>query len=254
MLAIKRHNEILKRLKVSGNVRTNELAPIFKCTEETIRRDLDKLAEQGLLIRSHGGAISLDERNTDLDHHMRQQRNAKEKMAIAKKAAKFICPGETILLDESTTALAMTSYLPRDMPLKVITASLLVAQRVSSHDNHQLILLGGSLDKVSMSFHGPLTDLMVSRLRIDRTFFSAKGIDPLQGASEPNEDRARMKQFILQYSGWNCALLDSTKIGIKADYFFITPDNIDVFVTDKQADAERLAEFQGLPLEIITAK
>ncbi len=253
MLAIKRHNEILKRLKTTGNVRTNELAPIFNCTEETIRRDLDKLAEQGALIRSHGGAISLDERNTDLDHHMREQRNATEKRAIAKQAAKFICPGETIMIDESSTAMAIVSFLPREMPLKVITSSLLVAQRIATHENHQLILLGGSLEKVSMSFHGPLTDLMVSRLRIDRAFFSAKGIDPLQGASEPSEDRARTKQFILQYSAWNCAMLDSTKIGIKADHFFITPHDIDVFVTDKQADPERLAEFKALSLEIITA-
>ncbi len=157
------------------------------------------------------------------------------------------------MLDESSTALAMTSFLPREMQLKVVTSSLLVAQRIATHENHQLILLGGSLEKLSMSFQGPLTDLMVSRLRIDRFFFSAKGIDALQGASEPSEDRARTKQLILQYSGWNCALLDSTKIGIKADYFFITPRDIDAFVTDQHAAAARLAEFDNLSLEIITA-
>jgi len=244
MLAVKRHNEILNLLKVSGNVRTNELPPILECSEETIRRDLDKLAQQGLLVRSHGGAISLDERNTDLDHHMRELRHIDEKNAIAKKAATFINQDETIMLDESSSALAMTRFLPRDMPLKVVTSSLLVAQKIATHENHQLIQLGGTLDKVSMSFHGLLTDLMVSRLRIDRFFFSAKGIDAEQGASEPSEERARMKQQILQYSKWNCALLDNTKIGVKADYYFITPREIDVFITDNMSKPDQLKEFK----------
>lgn len=253
MLAAQRHSEILNQLKVSGNVRTNELAPVLGCTEETIRRDLDKLAKQGLLVRAHGGAISLDERNTDLDHHMREQRNTREKNAIAKRAALFVKPGEMIMLDESSTTLAMTNFLPPEMPLKVVTSSLLVAERIAAHENHQLIQLGGSLDKVSMSFQGILTELMVSRLRIDRFFFSAKGIDPEQGASEPTEERARMKHHILQYSKWNCALLDHTKMGIKADYFFITPRDINTFITDKKATSEMLASFKDAGIETFIA-
>jgi len=253
MLAVKRHNEILNLLKVSGNVRTKELSDKLECTEETIRRDLDKLSQQALLVRTHGGAISVDERNTDLEHHMREQRNIDEKQAIARKAASFIQQGETIMLDESSTALAMTTFLPRDMPLKVVTSSLLVAQKIATHENHQLIQLGGILDKVSMSFQGILTELMISRLRIDRFFFSAKGIDVEQGASEPSEDRARMKQHIIQFSKWNCALLDSSKIGIKADYYFITPREIDVFITDEKVQAEKLEEFSQTSMETITA-
>lgn len=249
MLAAQRHNEILNLIKVTGNVRTNELSPVLGCTEETIRRDLDKLAKQGLLVRTHGGAISQDERNTDLDHHMREQRNIKEKNSIARKAADFLNPNETIMLDESSTALAMANFLPHDMPLKVVTSSLLVAQKIATHENHQLIQLGGTLDKVSMSFQGILTELMISRLRIDRFFFSAKGIDPDQGASEPSEDRARMKQHILSYSKWNCALLDHTKIGIKADYFFVAPRDIDVFITDKKAKPEMMHQFKDAGIE-----
>lgn len=240
-------------LKISGNVRTNELAAVLDCTEETVRRDLDKLSKQELLVRTHGGAISLDERNTDLDHHMREQRNAKEKKDIAKKAASFIRKGETIMLDESSTALAMTSFLPRNLPLKVVTPSLLIAQKIATHENHQLIQLGGTLDKVSMSFNGILTELMVSRLRIDRFFFSAKGIDAEQGASEPTEERARMKQHIIQYSKWNCALLDSTKIGIRADFYFITPREIDAFITDKKTQSQQLKAFEDAGIETLTA-
>jgi DeoR/GlpR family transcriptional regulator of sugar metabolism len=127
----------------------------------------------------------------------------------------------------------MVEFLPEDLPLRVITPSLLVARRVATHRNHQLVQLGGVFDPVSVSFGGLLTELTASRLKIDRFFFSCTGIDATHGATEPSEDRARTKQRIIELSTWNCALADHSKIGTKADYVFAAPAEIDLLVTDR---------------------
>lgn len=236
MLAAERQNSILKLVNTEGSVRTRELARTLACAEETIRRDLDKLAESGLLARSHGGASAVDARGRDLEHELRRERFVEEKRAIGREAATLVRPHESILLDESSTALAMVEFLPEEMPLRVITPSLLVARRVATHRNHELIQLGGVFDPVSVSFGGLLAELAISRLKIDRFFFSCTGIDAVHGATEPSEDRARTKQRIIELSGWNCALADHSKIGAMADYVFAVPGEINCLVTDRPID------------------
>ncbi len=173
-----------------------------------------------------------------------------EKRVIGRQAAQLVEPHESILLDESSTALAMVEFLPENVPLRVITPSLLVARRVASHRNHELVQLGGIFDPVSVSFGGLLAELAVSRLKIDRFFFSCTGIDAVHGATEPSEDRARTKQRIIELSGWNCALADHSKIGAMADYVFAVPGEIDFLVTDRPVEADAAAALVAVGIEL----
>lgn len=250
MLAAERQNEILKHIRLAGIARTNELADALSCAEETVRRDLDKLAENGLIARTHGGASSLDERSEDLQHHKREERFVDEKKAIGVLAAQFVQAHETLLLDESSTALAAVDCLPKEVPLTIVTSSLLVAQRVATNENHTLIQLGGTFDPVSLSFTGCLTELALSRLNIDRFFFSCKGIDALQGASEPTPDRVSLKQLAIKYSRWNCALADLSKVGIHGKYYFAPLSDIDLLITNRPPQPKTSKLFQTADLEI----
>ena len=250
MLAADRQNKILKLVRTEGSVRTRELALALACAEETVRRDLDKLAETGLLARSHGGATAVDARGRDLEHELRRELFVAEKRVIGQQAAQLVEPHESILLDESSTALAMVDLLPEEMPLRVITPSLLVARRVATHRNHELVQLGGVFDPVSVSFGGLLAELAVSRLKIDRFFFSCTGIDAVHGATEPSEDRARTKQRIIEFSVWNCALADHSKIGVTADYVFAVPGEIDSLVTDRAPEPDTAAALVAAGIEV----
>ena len=105
MLPIERRNEILSKLMLDGRVIVSDLSALYDVTEETIRRDLDKLEKEGLAKKTYGGAVRNDNLNVDLPYTIRKQTNVEGKKYIAELIGKFIGDGENILLDSSTTAL-----------------------------------------------------------------------------------------------------------------------------------------------------
>ena len=237
MLAAARHQEILTRIDCYGAVRTTELASEFAVTEETIRRDLDKLDKKNRLLRTHGGAISLDASRNDLPQSQRENIQLAEKIAIAQSAAPLIQQNETILLDASTSALQLALALPKNHSLRVVTYALSVLQALSHRSDIELILLGGTYDSVGARFTGLLTDESLNLLKIDRFFFSGKGFDPKRGISEADPRQAQLKRHIQRQSLWSCALIDHTKFGVLAPHLFATTTDFHTLVTDSLSES-----------------
>ncbi len=250
MLAAERQRRILELARKNGTVRTTELAGDFEVTEETIRRDLDFLARVGHLRRTHGGAMDSTVALGELSQSEREARQLEEKLAIGKEAASLIKEGETLLLDASTTALEFASQLPDGMPLRVVTYSLAVVERLAAREDIELIELGGSYERRGRRFSGMLTEAALRMLRIDRFFFSGGGFDPKLGIGEPNPDQARFKRAMLEHANWSCALIDSSKLGAPTDHFFAKPEELDAMVTDKggKAFAKKLLTGQAFDL------
>lgn len=249
MLPRERQLEIAKLVNREGTVKTSQLADKLNCTEETIRRDLDALEKEKKIVRSHGGAMSVQDSIEELQHHKRETREVKEKQIIGAMAASHIREGELIFIDESSTALAMVDHLPLDKEFELVTTSLLVAKRVSKKSNITLYLLGGLYDEKSHSFGGLLTEEAAKNLSIDRFFLSAKGVAPDFGASEANEERARSKKNLLKFAAWKCVLADHTKLGIKAKFSFILPQEIDLLITDDKAPQLALDTFDAVEIQ-----
>lgn len=238
MLAAERQRQILEKVRRHGTVRTTDLAKGFSVTEETIRRDLDLLGRRGHLRRTHGGAMDATAPLGELSQQERESRQLEEKLAIAREAVRLILPGETILLDASTTALEFASQLPEGLPLRVVTYSLAVVERLSARDEDiELVQLGGIYEQRGRRFSGMITENSLRSLRIDRFFFSGGGLHPTLGVSEPNPEQARLKRMMLEHATWRCALLDHTKFGVKTDYFFVAPTEVEVIVTDRESRA-----------------
>lgn len=235
MLAAARHQEILSRLESYGTVRTTELAQEFAVTEETIRRDLDKLDKANMLIRSHGGAMSLDASRSDLPQAQRENILPNEKRAIAQLAAPLIKPKETILLDASSTALQLALQLPKNHSLRVVTYALPILQALTHRNDLELILLGGTYDPHGSRFTGLLTDECLSLLKIDRFFFSGKGLSAERGITEADPRQAQLKRNILRQSLWSCALIDHTKLGVTAPHAFAKPDEFHTLVSNSES-------------------
>lgn len=254
MLAAERQRRILEICRRDGNVRTTDLARDFDVTEETIRRDLDSLSKRGHLLRTHGGAMDPSVSLAEPSHNERQARQSAEKEAIAAEAVTWLSPGETILLDASSTVLELASHLPAGLPLRVVTYSLAVVERLAVRDDLELIQLGGSFESRGRRFSGMLTETAARSLRVDRFFFSGGGLDPTRGISEPNPEQARLKRLMIDHAVWNCALLDHSKFGVRGDYFFATPDRIDVVVTDKGSQPYARKHLKNTPYELRFAR
>lgn len=236
MLAAERQNLILQRSQFEGTVRTTGLAKDLGVTEETIRRDLEKMAGAGLVQRIHGGATALDFAGREFAHSDREDFQRDEKNAIAREAASLIQAEETILLDGSSTAYQLAACLPDDLAIRVVTYSLAVIEKLQGHPCVELIALGGAYDANGRRFGGLLVEQNLSSFRIDRFFFSGKGFRDAQGASEANEEQARLKQFALRYSDWSCLLLDHTKLGVSSNYFFARAHELSALITDEESE------------------
>jgi len=254
MLPRERQIEIVKLVNRQGTVKTTELAERLDCTEETIRRDLDVLEKAKKVVRSHGGAMSIQDSLEEIQHHKRESREVKEKKQIGELAASFLEEGETIFIDESSTALAMIDFLPHDIEFSIITTSLLVSRRVSAMKNVKLYLLGGLYDEMSYSFGGYIAEQAMSYITVDRFYLSSKGVDVEQGATEANEERARLKRSLLKSAKWTCVLSDYTKLGFKARFSFMPTHEIDLLITDDSASEDVIEQFNRAGLKTLIKK
>jgi DeoR family L-fucose operon activator len=251
MLIADRYERIVELVNERGSIRVSELSTLCQVTEETIRRDLDRLEKSGRLVRSHGGAVSLRDRQPETPYAEREIMNAAEKQRIAREAVMMIQPGDRILLDASTSAWYMASHLP-DMPLTVLTNSIRVAAELSGKERIEVISTGGQLSRRSMSFVGHLAERSLDLYHVDKLFFSCKGFHLEHGASESNELQAMVKRKMLSIAEQVILLCDSSKFGFQAFTHVAATNELDVVITDYSPAAEELKQLEELNITITT--
>ncbi|MDC0087969.1 DeoR/GlpR family DNA-binding transcription regulator [Akkermansiaceae bacterium] len=252
MIAAERHHRIKKTLVKQGTVRTVELAGEMGVTDETIRKDFEQLEGQGVLVRTHGGATLVERPMVELSLTERQLLNRESKQAIAKVAAARIRPDETIFIDASSTALAITEFLP-EFPMTIVTNSLDVLMAVGSMKNVDLISTGGLFEAQSRSFIGLSASRTLSRYNIHRMFFSGSGLDLKRGVSERNSRQAAFKEVVIESAEDVCFLGDETKLGRCSAFFFAGCSDVTTLITMPKADGEILGSLRKMGVEVITA-
>ncbi|OQP13465.1 DeoR/GlpR family DNA-binding transcription regulator [Geobacillus zalihae] len=250
MLAAERQQKIVEIVNERLSVRVSELSKLFSVTEETIRRDLEKLEKENKLKRSHGGAISIRD-ESEIDFSEREITNAAEKKAIAHEAAKRIESGDRIILDASTTAWYLAKALP-DIPLTVLTNSIKVAVELSKKEKIQVVSTGGMLSRRSLSYVGPLAERSLETYHVDKAFLSCKGIHLESGLSESNEWQALLKKKMMSIADQVVFMVDSSKFGVRTFVHMADLDCVHHLITDHQVDAEtvRKLEEKQIPLTI----
>ena len=231
MLALERHRRLLDLLNEQGGVRTAEAARALGVTEETVRRDFEKLEAEGALLRSHGGAVKLETSRREFPARERAEQHAGEKLQIAKAAVARIQPGQTILFDASTTALQVAKLLP-DQPLTVVTNALQTAMALVEKPSIHVTVLGGTLLSSSQSCTGWSAEQMLELFRIDAAYISCRGLDAERGPSEATEEQARLKRRIVECAEEICLLADASKVGVSSSYYFAKAADIDLWITD----------------------
>lgn len=229
MLSQLRHQEILHTLNAVGSVRVGELASRMDVATETIRRDLEALESQGELRRTHGGAVSVKDK--DEPFFVRRTQNAKAKASIAKRALAQIEGHEVIAMDASTTTLALAHLLP-DLPRTVVTNSLPIAAALATKQNITTVVSGGTIDHETLGLHGTAVDETFRKFACSIAFISCFGFDERRGPGEPTEARAMSKQAIIGGADRVVLLADKTKFKRRPAFFVCDPSEIDEIISD----------------------
>lgn len=252
MLVAERHEKIVELINEKGSIRVSELSTIFKVTEETIRRDLEKLEKDGYVRRTHGGAISVKGNPSELPYFEREVINVEEKKEVAEQALLYINPYERIILDASSTAWYMAQALP-DIPLTVLTNSVKVIMELAGKEKITVHSTGGMLRSNSLSFVGPLVESSLGNYHVDKAFLSCKGVHPNWGISDSNEFQALVKKKMIEISEKVFLLVDHSKFNSKAFSYIGPLSLIDTIITDKKTTEATLESFKELSLEVVQA-
>lgn len=254
MLAIERKNEILATLQKEHRVLVSQLSQKYDVTEETIRRDLDKLEKEGFVKKTYGGAVINNNTNIDLPLRIREKTNKKEKMTIAKYTAGLIEEGESIMLDSSSTSLMIARELKQLKKLTVITNSVEVLVALAGNKGITVISTGGTLRDSSLSLVGRTAEKTLTNFNVDKAIISCKGFDIKKGITESNEEEAEVKNIMRSCAGKTILAIDSSKF----DNISFTKMNDlkpdDIVVTDYLDDEKWLTYFNDRKIEIIKEK
>lgn len=245
-----RQGQILSLLSSRERVSVIELSQLLTVTEVTIRKDLERLQEQGLVTRVHGGAAISSRGRLERNQIARESERRAEKLRIARVAAELIQSGQRIFLDASTTALFIARLIKDRRDLVVVTNGLYTAVELSYCDSIATIVLGGTVRHRSSSLVGSLADSMTQRLRVDLGFFGARGLTPRDGLMEVDLDEAQLKHNMVRASDVVIGVADSSKFGARYLNAFALPDEIHRIITDVQAPEPAVAEFRAHGIQV----
>lgn len=238
MLAIDRLSAIREMLNTNDSVSVAELSKIFSVTEETIRRDLDKIVrDDRAVVRVHGGAYKIKTFDREAPYELRETLLVEEKERIAHKSFTLLDEGDTIMLDSSTTALHLAKAIKQSaLKISVITNSLRIALELSDCSHTNLIMAGGSYRPSSRSFVGYSVTGMLEELHADKAFVSCSGLHERFGLTDNSESEARVRRMMLSQSDYRCLLVDSDKFGRCKSHRIAPLEGIQALFTDREPD------------------
>jgi DeoR family transcriptional regulator of aga operon len=251
-----RFNAILTGLQEKGSVAVEDLSAQLEVSLVTIRRDLDVLEQQGLLRRTHGGAVSIEPFfyepfRKDRSFLAQVERQASEKHRIGRAAAALITPGETIAITPGTTTAEIIRGLPLNSKITVVTNTANIAMELSKRKDVSVFVTGGHLHGEWFSLVGPTAIRSLENMLIHTMFVGADGIDPAWGVSCFNSDEAELNGTMVRHARRHIAVVDHTKFNVVANWRICETGLLQKLITDTGATDEMIAPFQKLGIEVI---
>ena len=243
MLALERRNLILEKLQAEKRVVVSELSQLYEVSEETIRRDLDKLEKEGLATKSYGGAVINEDVSIDLPFNIRKNQNVSGKQQMADIAASLVQEGDHISLDASTTAVFIAKALNEKERLTVITNSMEILLELSDVSGWNIISTGGVMKEGYLAFLGSKTEDAIRSYYVDKVIISCKALDHEWGIMESQEAFGTTKKAMIASGREKILVVDSTKFDQTAFSVAGKLRDIDVVVTDRKPSEKWLAHF-----------
>ena len=252
-MQLARHQQIVELLQARGHCGVDVLARELAVSEMTIRRDLQALAEEGRVARTHGGAAPVEQVLFEFEFLRRARENRAEKDQIGLAAAAMVPEGKSIILDSGTTTLAVARQLRLRRRLTVITTSLPIAAVLQRGGTTDILLLGGILRRESPDLEGPLTESNLESLKADIAFVGADGIDLNGEAYNGSLNTARLLEKAVKAATVVYVVADSSKLGRNALSKFGNLSAWSGLITDNGASAGHLSALRNAGVKVIVA-
>lgn len=254
MLAIERRNAILAKLAAEGKVLVSDLSREFDVTEETIRRDLEKLDNDGLVQKTYGGAVKADNTSLDLPFQVRRQKNVEAKQKIAAQIASMIEDGAHLMLDSSSTALSLIQYIINRKNITLITNSIEILIELCNKHDWNIISTGGRLKEGGLSLVGYQAEKSLADFHVDIAVCSCKGIDLNAGITDSNEPDAAIKNAIFSSAAKKILAVDSSKFDRVSFVRVCKLTGVDTIVTDLMPDPKWKGYCEDNGIELVYAE
>ncbi|MGI8665078.1 MAG: DeoR/GlpR family DNA-binding transcription regulator [Jatrophihabitans sp.] len=261
MSRYQRLTTLLELLAAAGHVSVDEAAEQLAVSPATVRRDLDSLAGQRLLTRTHGGAVS-NGTSYELPLRYRSVRRAEQKVRIARCAAELVAPGSVVGLNGGTTSTEVARALATRADLlgggdsariTVVTNALNIASELTVRGHIKLVVLGGVPRPQSYELIGPFSLPVLSQLRLDLAIIGVDALDVAHGASSHNEAEAEINARIAGQARRIALVADSSKLGRAAFAQIVRADQVQLLITDTEAEPGLVTELVGCGIEVIQA-
>ena len=253
MLKIERQNIIEREINKQGFVLVPTLSELFNCSEETVRRDLKEMETEGKLIRTHGGAYLIEKYDKSYPTKLRKSYMSRTKEHMAALALAHIRDNEVIMIDSSTTCMALAEALVQSQkPLTVVTNSLQIATYCDNNNtNINLVCVGGTFRKRTSSFADQHSVDLLRQFRADRAFISCPKMTLEYGLSDNHNSEARVREAMLRQAKFKAVLMDHTKFDESANILFDGLENLDLIISDYKLpeEWEEFASRNGISVE-----
>jgi DeoR family fructose operon transcriptional repressor len=252
-LAEVRQRQIMAVLQETGAMRIGELSQMLDVSDETVRRDLAVLQDQGLLTRTRGGALAESVRlETSFQRRMRE--NGVEKQEIARIAAGYVEDGSTIIIDSGSTMAHLVSQLRAKRDLVVITNGINHVEALLSNPSLTVVVTGGMVRRVTMGAAGPLAAEALSSLHADHTFLATHGFSAEAGMTYPSFEEVAVKRAMISAGAEVTLLADGTKCG-RASMVKVAPlSELSRVITSPPISESERSKIRDLDLELIIAE
>lgn len=241
MLKAERHKYIMTKLAEEHRVNTIQLAVDLDVSEDSIRRDLSKLHEKGLLEKVYGGGIPVAEKNKSVFDILLT--NEDKKKEIAAKALSLLHDGQVIIMSGGTTNLIFSKLIPPLLKATIYTYSLPIAMQLSQYPNIDLIFIGGKMQKNAMVTIGIDVLQVLSKIKADICFMGVSSINIKQGLTEMGYEVSIVKKAMIESSDRVVAMFTTDKLNTKRPHVVCDITKLDTIVTELDSSDASLEEY-----------
>ncbi len=254
----KRAKEILRLLLHRGKASVDDLTTELTASPASIRRDLARLEEQGLVYRTHGGAMLAGKAvyepfRFDASFHIREERFAAEKLRIAQAAAGMVKERETVGLAAGTTTSLVARQLRHRNGIHIVTNAVNIGMELSSITTLETTLTGGSMRWAgAYSLIGPAAIETLNMYVLDRLFLGVTGIDPERGATMIEPEEAAVLRVMVRQAREVIVVADSSKVGMVSPAVICPLRDIDVLITDDGISDEAARTFAANGVRVVS--
>lgn len=249
-----RYKEIADMVQKKKRVLVSELSKKFNVSEVTIRKDLNELEEIGVCRRFHSGAVAAEAGVFDVPvkHKVTVARHLKQR--IAREAVQMVTNNITVMIDAGSTAHSIAYYLKGRKNIRVVTNSLMVGTELADDKGIELILTGGNVRPVSQALVGSVALETMSKIHVDIAFVGTMGISEERGFTSSTIAEAQGKEAMLSAARQKVIVADHTKLEKISFVTFAGINDVDLLITDDEADPKIIKNLRKTGLEIILAQ